>query len=441
VVGATKVNTVIAGQYPNISTMVRSAITFPVTVPRNATITNVSLILYLNSKTVTFGTPDMYISGDQGTVKDFQPMDSTNQVTGDWAKYYLGGTPTIYNATPVSISPWTASTRKQIYFNQAGITAVNSSRRYGNEANITISLRSQWDIENNNKTMVWTALTAQSGIYTFGSMQAVAHSQDPMLNISYYLPDSAGSSAPPACANTTANFVANITRGPSPLTVQFFDLSNNTPTSWKWDLTAGGTGTDDTVQNPVHVYGGGAGTYSINLTVNNSCGYPDSEVKTNYIVVTDAEPEPTPCPESDCGVLVPAGINTTFWSNNESIVYNQTSIVQNDNATPWWVWVLTAAVGIGLFVYSLIFGKAQMNDIAAILSLPFLLLASWQSFAVEFVTGYGTTGYATDTSNVFSMMELTSVYHFDFIGFIFFIWFLVGIANLYRIYTTPDRIA
>jgi hypothetical protein len=136
---------------------------------------------------------------------------------------------------------------------------------------------------------------------------------------------------------------------------------------------------------------------------------------------------------------VSAGVNQSFNMSSDSVVYNQTSIVQNDGGTPWWVWVLTAAVGIGLFVYSLIFGKAQMNDIAAILSLPFLLLASWQSFAVEAVTSYGASGFASETMNRHVVMELTSVYHFDFLGFVFFIWFILGIANVYRIYATPAQ--
>jgi hypothetical protein len=37
-------------------------------------------------------------------------------------------------------------------------------------------------------------------------------------------------------------------------------------------------------------------------------------------------------------------------------------------------------------------------------------------------------------------MELTSVYHFDFLGFVFFVWFIIGVANVYRIYTTPAQV-
>jgi PKD repeat protein len=65
-----------------------------------------------------------------------------------------------------------------------------------------------------------------------------------------------------------ANFTADVTSGNAPLTVNFTDLSTNTPTSWSWQFGDGGT---STLQNPTYVYNA-AGTYTVTLTVTNADG-------------------------------------------------------------------------------------------------------------------------------------------------------------------------
>ncbi|WP_011308637.1 PKD domain-containing protein [Methanosarcina barkeri] len=82
-----------------------------------------------------------------------------------------------------------------------------------------------------------------------------------------------------------AAFNADITNGFAPLTVNFTDQSTGTPTSWIWDF---GDGNNATEQNPVHTYTS-AGNYTVNLTVSNAEG-SDSEVKTEYIIVSEPLP-------------------------------------------------------------------------------------------------------------------------------------------------------
>lgn len=53
-----------------------------------------------------------------------------------------------------------------------------------------------------------------------------------------------------------------------PTTVNFTDLSTNTPTSWLWDF---GDGHTSTLQNPSHVYAA-AGSYTVTLTATNGSG-------------------------------------------------------------------------------------------------------------------------------------------------------------------------
>jgi len=83
----------------------------------------------------------------------------------------------------------------------------------------------------------------------------------------------------------TAEFKADVTSGTAPLTVNFTDQSTGSPTSWLWDF---GDGTNSTEQNVSHTYTS-AGNYTVNLTVSNAGG-DDSEVKTEYIVVSEPLP-------------------------------------------------------------------------------------------------------------------------------------------------------
>jgi PKD repeat protein len=82
-------------------------------------------------------------------------------------------------------------------------------------------------------------------------------------------------------ATPVANFTSDVTSGSSPLTVQFTDVSANTPTSWSWKFGDGGKSTD---QHPAHEYTD-AGTYTVSLTAKNSAG-SDTAKMTGYITVT-----------------------------------------------------------------------------------------------------------------------------------------------------------
>lgn len=78
-----------------------------------------------------------------------------------------------------------------------------------------------------------------------------------------------------------ADFIGTPTSGDASLSVDFTDLSTNTPTSWAWDFGDGGTSTNN---NPSYVYVT-PGTYTVALTATNADG-SDTETKTNYITVT-----------------------------------------------------------------------------------------------------------------------------------------------------------
>ena len=86
-----------------------------------------------------------------------------------------------------------------------------------------------------------------------------------------------------------AEFRANVTSGPAPLSVQFVDLSQYYDSSdgaegitdWYWDF---GDNSTSTLQNPIHTYPI-PGIYTVRLRVRDSSVVEDTEVKTDFIVV------------------------------------------------------------------------------------------------------------------------------------------------------------
>jgi len=108
-----------------------------------------------------------------------------------------------------------------------------------------------------------------------------------------------------------ANFSGSPTTGGAPLTVNFTDLSTNSPTSWSWNF--GDTGTS-TAQNPSHTYTS-PGTYTVSLTASNSNG-SDNETKTNYITVTAPQPPIADFSASSTSISVGGTVNFTDLSQN-----------------------------------------------------------------------------------------------------------------------------
>lgn len=95
-------------------------------------------------------------------------------------------------------------------------------------------------------------------------------------------PPRTGPPPPPPIA-PVADFVGEPLSGFAPLTVNFTDLSTNTPTGWFWSFGNGQTSYD---QNPSVTYGPTESrTFNVSLSVFNEGG-SDSEIKNAYINVT-----------------------------------------------------------------------------------------------------------------------------------------------------------
>lgn len=101
--------------------------------------------------------------------------------------------------------------------------------------------------------------------------------------------------------------------------VQFTDLSTNTPTAWSWTFQ-GGTPATSTVKNPSVTYAT-AGTYSVTLTASNAAG-SNTRTRTGYITVTqvvtpvtDFSATPTTVNTGDPVQFTDLSTNTpTSWS-------------------------------------------------------------------------------------------------------------------------------
>ncbi|MBW8050828.1 MAG: PKD domain-containing protein [Cytophagales bacterium] len=85
-----------------------------------------------------------------------------------------------------------------------------------------------------------------------------------------------------------ADFTADTTIIIAGDTVNFTDLSTNTPTSWSWDFGDVGT---SSLQNPSHTYTT-AGAYTVSLTASNAYG-SDLMIKNSYITVSNQTPTKT----------------------------------------------------------------------------------------------------------------------------------------------------
>jgi len=84
------------------------------------------------------------------------------------------------------------------------------------------------------------------------------------------------------------NFTASPRSGYVPLVVNFTDLSTGNVTIWSWTFGDGG---NSTAASPTHNYTA-AGTYTVNLTVDNACG-SNTTSKTGYITVNSPPSPPS----------------------------------------------------------------------------------------------------------------------------------------------------
>lgn len=122
----------------------------------------------------------------------------------------------------------------------------------------------------------------------------------------------------------TADFTSNITTIFEGESVQFTfnGTEGNTPATYLWDF--GDSTPTSTEQNPIHQYNS-AGSYTVDLTVTDSDGDIDNEVKANYIVV-----------ETDIVPIADFSANKINISQGENVQFTFTGSEGNAPATYLW---------------------------------------------------------------------------------------------------------
>ena len=114
-----------------------------------------------------------------------------------------------------------------------------------------------------------------------------------------------------------ASFTADTRTGGHPLTVQFVDMSNGNPTSWRWTFQ-GGTPSSSTQQHPKVTYNT-TGSYAVTLVATNSYGSGEV-VRQGYVSVGTTGVESI---ESETVIVYPNPASDDVW------VYNATGNVQH----------------------------------------------------------------------------------------------------------------
>ncbi|MBX2958383.1 MAG: PKD domain-containing protein [Flavobacteriales bacterium] len=117
----------------------------------------------------------------------------------------------------------------------------------------------------------------------------------------------------PCGSAPVANFSVDATTICLGESVDFTDLSSNSPTSWLWNFGDGGMSAS---QNTTYTYNT-PGTYTVTLTATNASG-SDDEVKTNLIVVSPLPSVITSSTNETClkndGTATASGGGTYFWN-------------------------------------------------------------------------------------------------------------------------------
>jgi PKD repeat protein len=142
-----------------------------------------------------------------------------------------------------------------------------------------------WDVNNDGKTEYTTKNPVQTysaaGTYAVNLTVTNASGKDNEIKTGYIIVSPAVASGTPP----KAQFTSNVTRGTSPLIVQFTDQSTGSaPLTYHWDFSDGaGNLPENSQQNPVWRFWEDAGTsYTVTMTVTNAYG-SDTIVKQNAI--------------------------------------------------------------------------------------------------------------------------------------------------------------
>ena len=127
----------------------------------------------------------------------------------------------------------------------------------------------------------------------------------------------------------------------------------------------------------------------------------------------------------------------TYYSLYYNTSYNVAS--QPPYMTTPTVWLIFCLTGIILLLFSRHATEPTCRDLSGVMASMFLLVSAIQSFAVDTITGTA-SAWGTDAPVAGIIVDTHTVYHYDLIGAVFFIIWIISIANLYLLWLDHKRI-
>ena len=126
---------------------------------------------------------------------------------------------------------------------------------------------------------------------------------------------------------------------------------------------------------------------------------------------------------------------------SNSIVVNTSYIIANQppQMTTQTVWLVTIISAGLLLLASRAIQEPTFKDLAGVMAVPLFLIGAIQSFAIDVITGtIFTSGTAAPYLGV--MVQTHTIYHYDLMGVILGIFFVISLLNLYLLWLDHKRI-
>jgi|GEM_PF-275169 len=234
-------------------------------------------LVYVGSEgTGYFGYENLYaLDASTGDVIWNAPYAGSSPALSDGMLFSIGGDQKVYAFKDSSTSP-VANFTANVTSGETPLTVQFNDTSSGSPASWVWDFDNNGTIDSTEQNPIYTY--TEAGNYTVNLTVKNSVGSNSTVKKDYITVSKTSTPAEPP----VAAFIADVTSGTAPLTVNFTDQSTGSPTSWLWDF---GDGTNATEQNVSHTYTS-AGNYTVNLTVANEEGN-DSEVKTEYIIVSE----------------------------------------------------------------------------------------------------------------------------------------------------------
>ena len=132
---------------------------------------------------------------------------------------------------------------------------------------------------------------------------------------------------------------------------------------------------------------------------------------------------------------------TKTFDTSTHVVVNTSYTQDTSNTTPWEIWLLSGLLGIGLVLWTLksrnTASELEADAIVSVIAWVPLVFCSYTSFTgVSRMDSYGVAGVLINqsVSEYVNMVHYT-IYHFEVIGILAAVAFILSIVNTYRIAT------